>query len=51
MGFLKKLFGRDEDGEEVPITLDVERRIDRVSASFPIRTALRVRRRLYKMLK
>ncbi len=26
MGFLKKLFGRDEDDEEVPITLDVERR-------------------------
>jgi hypothetical protein len=26
MGFLKKLFGRDEDEEEVPITLDVERR-------------------------
>ena len=29
----------------------LERRIDRVSASFPFRTALRVRRRLYKMLK
>jgi len=26
MGFLKKLFGRDEEEEEVPITLDVERR-------------------------
>jgi hypothetical protein len=27
MGFLKKLFGRDEDdGEEIPITLDVDRR-------------------------
>jgi SAM-dependent methyltransferase len=29
----------------------LERRIDRVSASFPVRTALRIRRRLYKMLK
>ncbi len=29
----------------------LERRIDRVSASFPFRTALRIRRRLYKMLK
>jgi len=29
----------------------LERRIDRVTASFPVRTALRVRRRLYKMLK
>jgi hypothetical protein len=26
MGFLKKLFGRDEDEEEVPITLDLDRR-------------------------
>ena len=26
MGFLKRLFGRDEEDEEVPITLDVERR-------------------------
>ncbi len=26
MGFLKKLFGRDEDDEEVPITLDLDRR-------------------------
>ena len=26
MGFLKKLFGRDQEEEEVPITLDVERR-------------------------
>ena len=26
MGFLKKLFGRDEEEQEVPITLDVERR-------------------------
>lgn len=29
----------------------LERRIDRVSASFPVRTALRVRRRLHKLLK
>ncbi len=26
MGFLKKLFGRDEEDEEVPITLDLDRR-------------------------
>ncbi len=26
MGFLKKLFGRDEEAEDVPITLDLERR-------------------------
>ncbi len=26
MGLLKKLFGRDEDDEEVPITLDLDRR-------------------------
>ena len=26
MGFLKKLFGREEEAEEVPITLDLERR-------------------------
>ena len=26
MSFLKRLFGRDEEDEEVPITLDVERR-------------------------
>jgi hypothetical protein len=26
MGFLTKLFGRDQEEEEVPITLDVERR-------------------------
>jgi hypothetical protein len=26
MGFLKKLFGREEEAEEVPITLDLDRR-------------------------
>jgi len=26
MGFLKKLFGRDDEDEEVPITLDLDRR-------------------------
>jgi hypothetical protein len=26
MGFLKKLFGREEEDEDVPITLDVDRR-------------------------
>ena len=26
MGFLKKLFGRDEEDEDVPITLDLDRR-------------------------
>ena len=26
MGFLKKLFGREEEDEEVPITLDLDRR-------------------------
>ncbi len=26
MGFLKKLFGRDEEEDEVPITLDLDRR-------------------------
>ena len=26
MGFLKKLFGRDEEAEDVPITLDLDRR-------------------------
>ena len=51
-GLEKLILDRSAQLEEIARRSQrLERRIDRVSASFPFRTALRVRRRLYKMLK
>lgn len=51
-GLEKLIVDRSAQLEEVARrSRRLERRIDRVSASFPVRTALRVRRRLYKLLK
>jgi SAM-dependent methyltransferase len=51
-GLEKLILDRSAQLEEISRRSQrLERRIDRVSASFPVRTALRVRRRLYKMLK
>ena len=46
------LKGRNRQLEDVSQRLRrLERRIDRASASFPVRTALRLRRRLHRLLK
>ena len=51
-GLEKLILDRSAQLEEISRrSRRLERRIDRVSASFPVRTALRVRRALYKMLK
>ena len=51
-GLEKLILDRSAQLEEIARRSQrLERRIDRVSASFPFRTALRIRRRLYKMLK
>jgi Methyltransferase domain len=51
-GLEKLILDRSAQLEEIARRSQrLERRIDRVSASFPVRTALRIRRRLYKLLK
>jgi SAM-dependent methyltransferase len=51
-GLEKLILDRSAQLEEISRRSQrLERRINRVSASFPVRTALRVRRQLYKMLK